>query len=106
MTNLVPRVIRSVSTRMEYKQGWIYWGGGGGTGGGATFHDKAKNNRNKMRYSNLSNNIMISCEQQLQFKYSMLKGARHTHGRHNWASELAEYPLPPHPLSLTRSCWI
>jgi hypothetical protein len=29
-------------------------------GGGAIFHDKAKKNRDKMRYSNLSNNMMIS----------------------------------------------
>ena len=30
-----------------------------------------KNIREKMRYSNLSNNMMITnCEQQLQFKYS------------------------------------
>jgi hypothetical protein len=29
-------------------------------GGGAIFHDKAKNIRDKMRYSNLSNNMMIS----------------------------------------------
>ena len=32
----------------------------GGGAGGAFFHDKAKNNRDKMRYSNLSNNMMIS----------------------------------------------
>jgi hypothetical protein len=31
-----------------------------GGGGGAIFHDKAKNNGDKMRYSNLSNNMMIS----------------------------------------------
>ena len=68
-------------------QGWIYCvcvcGGGGGAHpypwpkgvrGGAIFHDKAKNNRDKMRNSNLSNNMMI----QLQFKYSMLVGGRHT----------------------------
>ena len=48
-------------------------GGGGGGGwvripkpwpegvqGGSIFHDKAKNIRDKMRYSNLSNNMMIS----------------------------------------------
>ena len=29
-------------------------------GGGAISHDKAKNIRDKMRYSNLSNNMMIS----------------------------------------------
>jgi hypothetical protein len=29
-------------------------------GGGAIFHDKAKNNGDKTRYSNLSNNMMIS----------------------------------------------
>jgi hypothetical protein len=28
--------------------------------GGAIFHDKAKNIRDKMRYSNLNNNMMIS----------------------------------------------
>jgi hypothetical protein len=62
------------------------WGGGGGCAqiappipgqrgrGGAIFHDKGKNNRDKMRYSNLSNNMMI----ELQFKYSMLVGGRHT----------------------------
>ena len=31
-----------------------------GAGGGAIFHDKAKNIRDQMRYSNLSNNMMIS----------------------------------------------
>ena len=45
-------------------------GGGGGGGvrtpkpegvqGGSIFHDKAKHIRDKMRYSNLSNNMMIS----------------------------------------------
>jgi hypothetical protein len=42
-------------------------GGGGGcatplalTRGGVIFHDKAKNIRDKIRYSNLSNNMMIS----------------------------------------------
>ena len=33
---------------------------GGARGGGAIFHDKAKNIRDKMRYSNLRNNMMIS----------------------------------------------
>ena len=47
-------------------QGWIYWGVGGGSAppspgqrecrGGAIFHVKA----NRMRYSDLSNNMMIS----------------------------------------------
>jgi hypothetical protein len=32
----------------------------GGGGEGAIFHDKAKNIRHEMRYSNLSNNMMIS----------------------------------------------
>ena len=32
----------------------------GGAGGGTIFYDKAKNIRGKMRYSNLSNNMMIS----------------------------------------------
>ena len=31
-----------------------------GGGGGVIVHDKAKNNRDKIRYSNLSNNMMIS----------------------------------------------
>ena len=82
------------ATFSSYKnQGWIYsvcvcvcvCGGGGGGGahpypwpkgvrGGAIFHDKTKNNRDKMRNSNLSNNMMI----QLQFKYSMLVCGRHT----------------------------
>ena len=31
-----------------------------GVQGGVIFHDKAKNIRDKMRYSNLSNNMMIS----------------------------------------------
>ena len=31
-----------------------------GGAGGAIFHDKAKNIRDKMKYSNLSNNMMIS----------------------------------------------
>ena len=46
-------------------------GGGGGGGppqspgqrgcrGGSIFHDKAKHIRDKLRYSNLSNNMMIS----------------------------------------------
>ena len=34
--------------------------GQGGTGAGAIFHDKQKIIRDKMRYSNLSNNMMIS----------------------------------------------
>jgi hypothetical protein len=53
-------------------QGWIYWGvqgvctppspgqRGGKGGGGAIFHDKPKIIRDKMRYSNLSDNMMIS----------------------------------------------
>jgi hypothetical protein len=54
-------------------QGWIYWGVGGrgggrvhrlalarGGAGGPIYHDKAKNNGDKMRYSNLSNNMMIN----------------------------------------------
>jgi hypothetical protein len=48
-------------------QGWIYWGGGGGGGGGGVggggvlfFMIKQKIIRDKMRYSNLSNNMMIS----------------------------------------------
>ena len=56
-------------------QGWIYWGGGGGVcacgvcapplarggAGGAGAHPiKQKTIRGKMRYSNLSNNMMIS----------------------------------------------
>jgi hypothetical protein len=32
----------------------------GGAGGGTIFHDKQKIIRDKMRYSNLSNNMMIS----------------------------------------------
>jgi hypothetical protein len=28
--------------------------------GGAIFHDKAKSNRDKIKYNNLSNNMMIS----------------------------------------------
>jgi hypothetical protein len=31
-----------------------------GVQGGVIFHDKSKNIRDKMRYSNLSNNMMIS----------------------------------------------
>ena len=54
-------------------QGWIYWGGGGGGAGvhppspgqrgcrGVLFFMiKQKIIRGKMRYSNLSNNMMIS----------------------------------------------
>jgi hypothetical protein len=41
-------------------QGWIYWGGGGAGGGGLFFMIKQKIIRGKMRYSNLSNNMMIS----------------------------------------------
>ena len=48
--------------------GLLGGGGGGGAregcrgqrGQGAISHDKAKNIRDKMRYSNLSNNMMIS----------------------------------------------
>ena len=53
---------------------WEGGGGGGGGGGGRVhrlalarggaggpiYHDKAKNNGDKMRYSNLSNNMMIN----------------------------------------------
>ena len=35
-------------------------GGGGGGAGGVIFHDKTKNIRDKMRYNNLSNKMMIS----------------------------------------------
>ena len=56
---------------MRGPQGWIYWGSAGGAhppspgqggvqGGGAIFHDKQKIIRDKMRFSNLSNNMMIS----------------------------------------------
>ena len=46
-------------------QGWIYWGGGGVgmdlLGGGCYFSFiKQKIIRDKMRFSNLSNNMMIS----------------------------------------------
>ena len=51
-------------------QGWIYWGGGGAhppspgqrgcTGGVPFFMIKQKIIRDKMRFSNLSNNMMIS----------------------------------------------
>jgi hypothetical protein len=44
-------------------QGWTYWGGGGvgppGQGGGLFFMIKQKIIRDKMRYSNLSDNMMI-----------------------------------------------
>ena len=33
---------------------------GGGVQGGVIFHDKATNIKDKMRYSNLSKNMMIS----------------------------------------------
>ena len=58
------------------------WGGGGGEGahplalargvrGGVQFFMiKQKNIRDKMRYSNLSNNMMIQQLHLLQFKYS------------------------------------
>ena len=42
----------------------------GGAGGVLFFMIKQKTIRDKMRYSNLSNNMIINCEQQLQFKYS------------------------------------
>ena len=35
-------------------------GGGCGNAGGVIFHDKAKNIRDKVRYNNLSNKMMIS----------------------------------------------
>jgi hypothetical protein len=66
----------AIGTRI---QGWIYWGVGTGGctllalvrggAGGAIFHDKAKNIRDKVRYCNLSNNMMI-ISKQLQFKYN------------------------------------
>ena len=46
----------------DYNQGRIYWH----VQGGAIFHDKGKNIRNKIRYTNLSTNMMIQqlqCEQ-------------------------------------------
>jgi hypothetical protein len=44
-----------------FNQGWIYWGGAGGGGGVVLFFMiKQKIIRDKMRYSNLSNNMMIS----------------------------------------------
>ena len=52
----------------NYKDGFT--GGRGVRGGGVLFFMiKQKIIRGKMRYSNLSNNMIIS-EQQLQFKYS------------------------------------
>jgi hypothetical protein len=56
---------------------------------------KQKIIRDKMRYSNLSNNMMIS---------ELWAGG--THDRHNSAPELAEHPppLPDHAGSST-SCW-
>jgi hypothetical protein len=57
--------------KLTSNQGWIYWGGGmhppplalarGGAGGVLFFMIKQKIIRGKMRYSNLSNNMMI-CE--------------------------------------------
>ena len=41
-------------------QGWIYWGGGEDAEGVLFFMIKQKIIRDKMRYSNLSNNMMIS----------------------------------------------
>jgi hypothetical protein len=65
-----------------------------------------------MRYSNVSNNMMIlgNCEQQLQFKYSSQAifcsseeswWSGGTHDRHNSAPELAE--LPDHAGSIHAS---
>jgi hypothetical protein len=74
----------------------------GCAGGVLFFMIKQKSIRGKMRYSNLSNNMMISelCEQQLQFKYG--SQARFCHDRHNSAPELAEHPppLPDHAGSI------
>jgi hypothetical protein len=39
------------------EQGWIYWGGGG-AGGGLFFMIKQKIIRDKMRFCNLSNNMI------------------------------------------------
>jgi hypothetical protein len=71
-------------------------------GGVLFFMIKQKIIRGKMRYSNLSNNMMISelCEQQLQFKYG--SQARFCHDRHNSAPELAEHP-PPYQIMLDPS---
>ena len=63
--------IRIVGLRVRLegpRDGFTGWCGGvhppspgqRGCRGGAIFHDKAKNIRDKMRYSNLSNNMMIS----------------------------------------------
>jgi hypothetical protein len=46
-------------------QGYVYLLGdplarAGRGAGGAIFHDKAKSNRDKIRYNNLSSNMMIS----------------------------------------------
>ena len=56
--------------RVNRIQRWIYCGGGGRGGGGegesVIFHYKSKNIRDKIRYSNLSNDMMIQqlqCEQ-------------------------------------------
>ena len=58
----------SIGVSRVIYQGWIYWGGGcapplalaRGGARGAIFHDKKKTIRDKMRFSNLSNNMMIS----------------------------------------------
>jgi hypothetical protein len=50
-----PTITNNMKNSFMYDQGWIYWGGGG-----LFFMIKQNIIRDKMRYSNLSNNMMIS----------------------------------------------
>ena len=68
---------------------------------GCFFHDKAKNNRDKMRYSNLSNNMMISklwttITIQIQYVDGRAAHMTDTTLHQSWQSS----PLPDHAGSI------
>jgi hypothetical protein len=83
----------------------------GGAGGLLFFMIKQKIIRDKVRYCNLSNNMMI-ISKQLQFKYNNSQArlcssqaswwADGTHDHHNSVPELAEHP-PPYQIMLDPS---
>jgi hypothetical protein len=78
-----------------------FTGGGGHPPRGAIFHDQAKNNRDRMRYSNLSNNMMITklwitITIQIQYVDGRAAHMTDTTLHQSWQSS----PLPDHAGSI------
>ena len=84
-----------------YLQGWIYWRGGAPPPPLALARGAKWDIRDKMRYSNLSNNMIISeLWTTITIQYSSQarlssEASWWLDGRHNSAPELAEPPPPP-----------